>query len=393
MSLGLVVAIIAILVVFLICHFLFGAQGLGFLSYAHGSRRSPKIAITFDDGPSPLTPEILSLLKSYGVPATFFITGKKARKFPEYVEAIKKDGHELESHGHWHSFWVFFSPFHEWYQLKSVPSHYYRPPYGIVGPFTHLLCRLLGKQLVLWDLESKDWSNVPSQNLVERLLYYTRPGSIILFHDNNEKTLEILKSFLPRLLELGYEPVVLKELQLQRVGLRLGLIRALQWFDEQYDRRHRIHRVGFEPFEILRYVQVRIRHSLPLEIPKGSIAFELHLDSRRVMELSPMETLRALKGGVEKLAVLLEKNPEIQWVYARGYLAQWFKVLGFKIYTGPFPRLQWLLDALAGIWALWLYRGKLPKKGRPLVTLAYIARSELLKGHHQVGEPWEKVFP
>lgn len=61
------------------------------------------MALTFDDGPHPtLTPEILSILREYGVPATFFVIGVNAEQYPELVEKEFGAGHEIASHTYSH---------------------------------------------------------------------------------------------------------------------------------------------------------------------------------------------------------------------------------------------------------------------------------------------------
>lgn len=377
MILGLVEAIGALLAVYVLTNLLF--RSLGLLSYSHGSRRDPRIAITIDDGPSPMTPQILEILRKYRVKATFFVCGNRAKLFPKHLEAIKKDGHQIESHGFQHKILFLFSLFHEWRNIKLMPGCHYRPPYGLHSPFTRLFTWILGKKVVLWDLESKDWLDFSLEFLAQRLLYYLRPGSIVLFHDGPSVTPKLLEHVLPDILKLGYQPVVLNELELRRLGFRLSVIRGMQWFNERYNKWFAIQRIGYGPFDLFR-VAKKLYKGPPLpEVPSGTVVYELHLESDRVMEFTPTETLSYFKESVQKLAFFVEKDKEIQAIYGRGYLAAWLKHLGFKIYKGPFPFFQWFIDAATGIWFLWLYRGRLPKKGRPLVTLAYITREEFLR--------------
>lgn len=152
----------AVLLLFGLSDLLFRFLGLG--AYAHGSRREPKVALTFDDGPSERTEALLALLARHGVKATFFLTGEKARARPDLVEAIKRAGHQVEDHGEWHRPLWLFLPWVEWRHMAQNPGRYYRPPHGLHTPFTRLFARLLGKRVVLWDLESKDWLNLPPRS-------------------------------------------------------------------------------------------------------------------------------------------------------------------------------------------------------------------------------------
>ncbi len=163
-----------ILLLYGLADLLFRFLGLG--AYAHGSRRETKVALTFDDGPSERTEALLALLARHGVKATFFLTGEKAKARPDLVERIRREGHQLEDHGEWHTPWRLLLPWLEWRHMAQNPGRYYRPPHGLHTPFTRLFARLLGKRLALWDLESKDWLPLPPEALAERLLYYLRPG-------------------------------------------------------------------------------------------------------------------------------------------------------------------------------------------------------------------------
>jgi peptidoglycan/xylan/chitin deacetylase (PgdA/CDA1 family) len=64
-----------------------------------GKRESGAVALTFDDGPDrATTPRLLELLERYGTRATFFVVGDKARRCPDLVQRILKEGHEIGNH-------------------------------------------------------------------------------------------------------------------------------------------------------------------------------------------------------------------------------------------------------------------------------------------------------
>ena len=64
----------------------------------HGPRDSQLLALTFDDGPSVGTEEILSVLADYGIPATFFQCGANVDALPAVARAVVKAGHEIGNH-------------------------------------------------------------------------------------------------------------------------------------------------------------------------------------------------------------------------------------------------------------------------------------------------------
>ncbi len=365
-----------ILLLYGVSDLLFRFLGLG--AYAHASRRTPKVALTFDDGPSERTEALLELLRRHGVKATFFLTGEKARARPDLVEALRREGHQVEDHGEWHQAWKLLLPWLEWEHMRRNPGRYYRPPHGLHTPFTRLFARLLGKRIALWDLESKDWLDLPPEALAERLLYYLRPGSIVLLHDGPQRTLELLERVLGKLHELGYQPVTLDELQPAPLGPRQALIRGLQGFNERYDRAHRLQRVAYGPFDYLKYE----RKSFPFAPFKGVISWELHIDSERVIELSPFEVLRHTRRNFRELSERISKNPgeAPEIIYGFSYQAEAMRVLGFKPYPYPLPRYLTWIAGITTTWQLWLYRGDLPQlRRRALASLMYLTREEFLE--------------
>lgn len=57
------------------------------------------VALTFDDGPSPVyTPQILAILKKNHIKATFFMVGNNAKLYPDIVRQVLADGHVIASH-------------------------------------------------------------------------------------------------------------------------------------------------------------------------------------------------------------------------------------------------------------------------------------------------------
>lgn len=370
----LLILLLIIAALYVLSYVLFTVWGLG--SIAWGSRAKPNIALTFDDGPSPLTPRILELLRQHDFKATFFLTLKQCQKFPQYLEAIKADGHQIEAHGVWHRPAVLMMPWTEWVQINKSPGKLYRPPWGLHSPFTRMLARQAGKQIVLWDTESKDWLELSPQQIYERLIFYTRPGSILLLHDRFERTLPALEMLLPKLKELGYKPVRLDELETKALGLRGAIIRALQGGEEKFNREHKVWRTGYKPFSIFRLEKTPFPGPAVEGVPVRAFGYHLHLESARLSEAGPVQLLRVFRESLKEVARDMEKDPEAQIIFGYSYLSQAGKVVGFS--SAPIPTKERLISTVASAWFRWLYRGELPKRERIEAELTYMTREVLL---------------
>ncbi len=369
-----------ILLLYALSDLLFRLMGLGALAW--GSRGQAKIALTFDDGPSQQTEAILELLQRHDTQATFFLTGQQAQKHPELVEKLSRAGHQLEAHGYWHRPAVLMAPWTEWEHIRRSPGRLYRPPWGIHSPFTRPLAFLAGKRIALWDTESQDWLDKSPADLAARLLFYCKPGSVLLLHDGPERTLRILEHLLPRLKELGYQPVRMDELSIQPLGARGGILRALQGADERFDQEHGNFRAGYRPFDIFRLEKKPFPGPSVEGIGVGTPCYEVHLESARLSALSPMQVLRAFRESLKEVAQHVQADPEIQLIYGYSYLAHGAQVIGFK--SAPLPDRDELIATLASSWFLWLYRGELPKRERIKAEMTYMTREALLERYARV---------
>ncbi len=358
-------------------------MGLG--SLAWGSRAQPRIALTFDDGPSPKTEALLELLGRYGVRATFFLTGQRAEQYPHLVEKIRQAGHQLEAHGYWHRPAILMAPWTEWVQIARSPGRLYRPPWGIVSPFTYWFAHWQGKQVALWDLESKDWLEKPPEALVKRMLFYVKGGSVLLLHDGPERTLAILEQLLPLLLQNGYQPVRMDELELAPLGPRQALVRASQGAEERYDQQNGCIKVGYRYNHILRLeLQPYPGPDLP-EYPRGTPCAHIHFESARMAAMTTMQVLRAFRETFKETAKFLQEHPEVQFLFGYSYLGQGALTLGFK--THPVPKTLELQSKITTAWFAWLYRGQVSRHllSAPAEVL-YITRETILSRYGPVAQ-------
>lgn len=187
-----------------------------------------QVALTFDDGPCKrYTPEILDILNEYGIKATFFVVGKNAQQYPEIVLEEYNKGHEIGNHTYSHPNLRGLSAKRisdEITKTQEILSKItgkspalFRPPGGylnndIVDCIGQSNCRPV---LWSWRQDTKDWSNTPSEQIVNNILGNLKDGDIILFHDfhsGKSPTPDALRKLIPILINDGYSFVTVSEL-------------------------------------------------------------------------------------------------------------------------------------------------------------------------------------
>lgn len=169
-----------------------------------GPASSRTVCLTFDDGPHPInTPPLLDMLKSQGVPATFFLIGKNVEQHPDLVRRIASEGHIIGHHTFHHSKPGLVSAgqlMDEIWQTDALFSdilgrsvRLFRPPWGklTARKFVKLWARR--KIVVLWNVDPRDCEcdNVGEvrAKLAETPL---QAGDILLMHDDQPYATEVL---------------------------------------------------------------------------------------------------------------------------------------------------------------------------------------------------------
>jgi peptidoglycan/xylan/chitin deacetylase (PgdA/CDA1 family) len=183
--------------------------------YVHAG---PKvIALTLDDGPSPLyTPQVLELLDKYKIKATFCMIGRQIAANRSLVSEVAAAGHTIVNHTWDHAD-------QSKLKLASVRSEIartsdalsdvgihpaiFRAPYGAWSHTVYEACAMDNLRPLDWSVDPQDWSRPGTSTIVSRILSHTRTGSIILEHDgggDRSQTVAALKIVLPELLGQGY---------------------------------------------------------------------------------------------------------------------------------------------------------------------------------------------
>jgi peptidoglycan/xylan/chitin deacetylase (PgdA/CDA1 family) len=176
------------------------------------------IALTIDDGPSPIyTPQVLRLLEKYRVNAMFSMIGEEVDTYPGVAREVAAAGHVIANHTWSHPDLAIMAPIAVADQMNRataaihsetgrVPT-LFRAPYGAWSPAVLSQCARSGMTPVDWSVDPRDWSLPGTASIVSNIMSNTRTGSIILEHDgggDRSETVAALKIVLPRLLAVGY---------------------------------------------------------------------------------------------------------------------------------------------------------------------------------------------
>ncbi len=177
------------------------------------------VYLTFDDGPSSVTTEILDTLEQFNAKATFFMLEPAMRSYPEAVKRTVEDGHAVALHGVTHQKEKFYhseqSALDEMktaqetlLNITGVQSYLIRTPYGSIPYLTDSFRKVLtenGFKIWDWNVDSSDWNLSKDQyvqNVIAQVEKIDKSGGtpIILMHDRGETAhhLSTLLSYLQK---------------------------------------------------------------------------------------------------------------------------------------------------------------------------------------------------
>jgi peptidoglycan/xylan/chitin deacetylase (PgdA/CDA1 family) len=190
-----------------------------------GSRGVRDVALTFDDGPGPYTPGVLSVLEHAHARATFFAIGRMERYFSESTSRELRDGDVVGDHTQNHPMLArlsardqheeLFEPIARIELLGGPRPLLFRPPYGSFNATTMSELRALKLLMVLWSVDTGDYQRPGVPVIVQRALAGAHPGAIILMHDgggDRSQTIEALPEIMRALRARGYRLVTVPQL-------------------------------------------------------------------------------------------------------------------------------------------------------------------------------------
>jgi peptidoglycan/xylan/chitin deacetylase (PgdA/CDA1 family) len=185
-----------------------------------------EVALTFDDGPWPRqTRQVVDILERFHVPASFFMVGYLAARYPGIVKMVAEAGMRIGDHSWDHPVdpaLADLTPERVAEEIgraadalaaAGVVSRLFRPPGGSFDPAVLREAERQRMRVVTWSVDPRDWSSRTSaRQIVHRVLGAVEPGSIVLMHDGGGDQRATIRA-LPRIIR-----------GIRRMGLRLVAI-------------------------------------------------------------------------------------------------------------------------------------------------------------------------
>ncbi len=170
------------------------------------------VALTFDDGPSEYTVQILAVLEKKGVPATFFWIGKVAASYKSVTANARAAGHAVENHTWGHADLTKLSGEGLSAEIARGAAaiggaRLLRPPYGANNAVVTAEAARQGQRIAMWSVDTLDWKIRDAASITSRVKSAVKPGAVILMHDgggDRSQTVAALPGIIDWLLESGY---------------------------------------------------------------------------------------------------------------------------------------------------------------------------------------------
>lgn len=188
------------------------------ISNKNNNQKTKKVALTFDDGPSVTTPNLIALLQKYQIKATFFVLGNQVEIYPNYLQLLHNNNFEIGNHSYSHNDFSKMTKEEIEFEVKKTQELIYkyigiypkifRFPYGA---FRNEALAYIKMPVILWNIDSNDW-RIPGRSIIlDNIFSNLVDESIILFHDNTFLDIELIDEVIYRLLQEKYEFVSIYE--------------------------------------------------------------------------------------------------------------------------------------------------------------------------------------
>ncbi|QFG27410.1 polysaccharide deacetylase family protein [Actinomadura sp. WMMB 499] len=181
--------------------------------------RDKCVALTFDDGPGPHTPRLLDALDRAEARATFFVQGEYVSDHPGVTRRMAAEGHEIGNHTWDHAELTTLSRGEIRKQIRrtqravrdaaGVEPTMMRPPYRALDAS---VVDAVGMPVVLWSVDSRDWSHDDVARKVKEGVRDAERGDILLYHDVHGSTVKAMPEIVDGLQRRGFTLVTVSEL-------------------------------------------------------------------------------------------------------------------------------------------------------------------------------------
>ena len=188
-------------------------------------REDKVVSISFDASwGADKTIPILDILDQHNVKTTFFLVGGWVDKYPEMVQEIASRGHEIGNHSDTHAHMNTLSEQQIKNELRmmsdkaekltGVRPTLFRPPYGEYNDRVISVSRAEGYEAVQWSIDSLDWKDRGTQDIIKQCTYRVASGDIVLFHNDGNDIVNALPTVIRHYQSLGYTIIPVSEILL-----------------------------------------------------------------------------------------------------------------------------------------------------------------------------------
>ncbi|MFZ7944953.1 MULTISPECIES: polysaccharide deacetylase family protein [Bacillaceae] len=169
-----------------------------------------------------MTPEIIDILAAYHVKGNFFFLGNKVKEHPDVVKQAFNQGNLVLSHSNHHVELTKLSKEAARKEIDDAGEEiqsvigkepaFLRTLYGDTNAQVAAISKQEGFSIVLWSIDTLDWSQKDSQNIVNNVIANVRNGDIILMHSDSDKieTKKALPLLIEELQKRNFEIVIYK---------------------------------------------------------------------------------------------------------------------------------------------------------------------------------------
>ena len=184
------------------------------------SRQQKLVALTYDDGPSEKTGELLDILERHNAKATFFVVGTQADYYNDRLKRAVELGMEIGNHTYDHNGWLNAMTASEINDTLGKNDELIENYVGFApalmrptgGGISSTLIENVGKPMIQWDVDSLDWESLDADQTYERITQLVKDGSIVLMHDLFKPATDAADRYLTWLEEADYKMVTVSQL-------------------------------------------------------------------------------------------------------------------------------------------------------------------------------------